>query len=209
MQFLASMTDEQIEKELRNTGASPHQIVFGFADGLFAVYPGTDHIAPGFDPRKRGWYQFGMALWSKQRTWLRPFQPFGEEGYQIACATPIYDNKNEYRGVIALEMDLEMLANQISALGNTGAAVKNKFILDRYGFVCLKLGQDAGDLPFRRQRVSGSVLEQIVRRPFGYWTEKSGKKEYLWTFATLETPRWIYAERLDLNDIQHAYSQGM
>ncbi len=208
LQFLASMTDEQIETELRKTGASPHQIVLGFADGMFAVYPGTDRITPGFDPRKRGWYQHGMVLWNKQRTWLRPFRPFGEEGYQIACATPIYDSKNVYRGVIALEMDLEMLASQIATLGNTGPTVKNKYILDRYGFVCLKLGQDASGIPYRRQRLQGQAAEQIVRRPFGYWTEKVGGKEYLWTFASLDTPRWIYAERIDLNALQQAYTRG-
>ena len=200
--FLASMTDEQIEKELRVSGASPHQIVFGFPDGLFAVYPGTDRITPGFDPRRRGWYQHGMTLWHKQRTWLRPFKPFGEEGYQIACATPIYDRSNVYQGVVAVEMDLEMLSGQIANLGNAGSAVKNKFILDRYGFVCLKLGQDAGGIPFRRQRIPEQVLEQILRRPNGYWLETVGAKEYLWTFASLDTPRWFYAERIDLKEMQ-------
>jgi hypothetical protein len=209
MQFLASTSDDQIEKELRKNGATPHQIVFGFADGMFAVYPGTDCIAPGFDPRNRGWYQHGMVLWNKQRTWVRPFRPFGEEGYQIACATPIYDKKNECQGVIALEMDLDMLASRIASLGNTGPALKNKYVLDRYGFVCLKLGQEADNIPYRRQRIPEPVFEQIGRRPCGYWKETVGSKVYLWTFASLETPRWIYAERMDLTELEKDFASGI
>ena len=209
MQFITGTTDEQIEKELRKNGATPHQIVFGFADGMFAVYPGTDCIAPGFDPRNRGWYRHGMVLWNKQRTWVRPFRPFGEEGYQIACATPIYDKQNVYQGVIALEMDLDMLAARISTLGNNGPALKNKYVLDRYGFVCLKLGQEADNIPFRRQRIPEPVFEQIGRRPFGYWMETVGSKVYLWTFASLETPRWIYAERIDLTELEKSFSRGI
>ena len=96
-----------------------------------------------------------------------------------------------YQGVIALEMDLDMLAARISTLGNNGPALKNKYVLDRYGFVCLKLGQEADNIPFRRQRIPDPVFEQIGRRPFGYWMETVGSKVYLWTFASLETPRWI------------------
>ena len=134
--------------------------------------------------------------------------PFGNEGYQIACAMPIYDSRNMYCGVMALELDLEMLAAHVASLGNSGAAVRNKYIVDRFGFVCLKLGQDADGIPFRRQRLPEHVSEQIVRRSCGSWVEKVGNKEYLWTFSSLDSPRWFYVERIDLAEILKAYSSG-
>ena len=114
-----------------------------------------------------------------------------------------------HQGVIALEMDLEMLAAGIATLGNTGPALKNKYVLDRYGFVCLKLGQDADNIPYRRHRIPEPVYEQIGRRPFGCWMEKASSKVYLWTFASLETPRWIYAERIDLTELEKSFSSGI
>ena len=193
--------DAEVEAQIRKFGTSPHRIFFGFPDGLCAAYPGMARPPANFDPRVRSWYKKALSLHHNQIVWGRPYTDTASGGgHRLTCSMPIYDDGGVFRGVTALELDLDLLARQIARFGNQGAFVKGKYIFDRYGIICLRTDVETAAGTPRRRRLDSPVVELARRRHFGTWTENVGGKRYLWCFCYLPVPRWYYAERIDLDE---------
>ncbi len=186
------------EQQIRRNGTSPHVLAFGFPDGLFCIYPGTGDGNRGFDPRKSYWYQNAANVWSHQYVWSRPSAgSFRNAGYGIACSTPIYDSDGRFIGASAAVLSIPFLEKEIFGFGNTGEMVRGKYIFDPGGNILLS--------PDRKGAIPGSVrlrsmvVELALRRKLGYCVESIGGKNYLWNFFFLASPRWYYAECIDID----------
>jgi len=193
--------DTEVEAQIRKVGTSPHRIFFGFPDGLFAAYPGMARPPANLDPRGCAWYRKARPLHHTQSVWSRPYDDASPSGgRRITCSMPIYDDEGEFRGVTALELDLDLLARRISRVGNQGPYVKGKYIFARNGMICLRTDLEVSAGTPRLLRLDSPVVELAHRRRFGTWVEKAGDKRYLWSFCYLPTTHWYYAERLDLDE---------
>lgn len=193
--------DAEVEAQIRKVGTSPHRIFFGFPDGLFAAYPGMARPPENFDARARPWYRKALSLPHNQSVWGRPYEEAAPDGgRRITCSMPIWDDGGTFRGVTALELDLDLLARRIARFGNHGPHVTGKYIFDRHGMICLRTDhpRPAAGKPLRR--LDSPVVELACRRQFGTWVENDGGRRYLWCFCYLPVPRWYYAERLDLDE---------
>ena len=75
-----------------------------------------------YDPRKRPWYI--KAARENQIIWTDPYIFFTSQKPGITTAGPIYNAKNEIKGIVGVDIQLDVLSNFISKLrvGKTGLA---------------------------------------------------------------------------------------
>jgi PAS domain S-box-containing protein len=75
-----------------------------------------------YDPRKRPWYI--KAAEEKQIIWTDPYIFFTSQKPGITTAGPIYDTKGKIKGIVGVDIQLDVLSNFIGKLrvGKTGIA---------------------------------------------------------------------------------------
>ena len=161
---LAGLSQTEIEARIREQGASPHRISFGFPDGLFGSYPGMARSSANIDPRRSAWYLKACKLPPNQCVWGNPYvENAAAAGRRITCSMPIYDDGEVFRAVITLELDLGLMSRRMASLGNNGPHVRGKYVFDRHGRIYLSLSRE----PTRSRLLFSPVVELAHRRQYG------------------------------------------
>lgn len=85
----------------------------------FFIYPETE-LPEGYDPTARPWYQ--QAVEADEAIWTDPYVDAFTGKMIISAAMPVRDSRNKFVGVLAIDLSLENLSNQISSIkiGETG-----------------------------------------------------------------------------------------
>ena len=149
------------------------------ANGITRYYPNINLAAvlpPGFDARKRPYYEITSPLFNPQRLtrWTIPYVDATGGGLVVTVASPIYIG-DQFNGVIAADMQLSQITKQVQALkiGQTGYA----FMIDDAGRILsmppagYKLfglnPEDVNNQEFFKQTIFGvgpDKLQAAVRR---------------------------------------------
>lgn len=85
----------------------------------FFIWPETE-IPEGYDPTARPWYQ--QAVEADEAIWTDPYVDAFTGDLIISAAMPVYDGRNKFVGVLAIDLSLKNLSDQISSIkiGETG-----------------------------------------------------------------------------------------
>jgi len=85
----------------------------------FFIWPETE-VPEGYDPTARPWYQ--EAVEADTAIWTDPYVDAFTGDMIISAAMPVYDNRNKFVGVLAIDLSLANLSEQISSIkiGETG-----------------------------------------------------------------------------------------
>jgi GAF domain-containing protein/HAMP domain-containing protein len=109
---------------------------FGNHDGYTYYYPNIDLatlVPPDFDPSKRSWFTKAENSLYKNSSvvWSEPYNDAAQHGLVVTSSIPIYDEKENFYGVIGADVKLESITSQVEhiQIGETGYA----FLSDNAG----------------------------------------------------------------------------
>jgi GAF domain-containing protein len=141
-------------------------IYFGSMEGETLYYPNVDLAAilpPDFDVTKRTWFQLASPNQNPDRkvVWAVPYQDAAQNGLVLTTSLPIYDDFNRFRGVIAADLQLAKISNQI---GNIRFAQSGyAFLLDKEGHIIAMPDAGYTDLGLSKGDFQGELaLEPIL-----------------------------------------------
>lgn len=94
-------------------------IYLGLKDKTMYTYPSAEY-EDGFDPRERLWYK--NAVETNSITWTEPYVDVHSNKLVVTASAPVYNNSNEFIGVIGIDIDLDTLSKNINkmTIGNNG-----------------------------------------------------------------------------------------
>ena len=168
---------------------------FGGPSGETLHYPNIDlaSVVPAdFDVTQRPWYVGASPAHDPARTvtWSTPYLDAARQGLVITGSFPIYDGKHGFRGVVAMDLQLNRMSYIVSSIhvGATG-----------YGFVVDKDGRliampdagykDLGMTPeFRTARTGAGPGYACPASPSGF--ARSDRKDARWSKRLRGHPAW-------------------
>ncbi len=111
-------------------------IYFGGVSGETLYYPNVDLasvVPPDFDVTQRPWFIKAAPTENPSRkpVWSDPYLDAALHGLVITSSYPVFDSKGAFRGVIAMDIQLNRITNIVSSIhiGETGYA----FVVDKDG----------------------------------------------------------------------------
>jgi len=106
-------------------------VYFGDVNGNMYIYPKQD-LPPGYDPRKRPWYQ--AALEKNGPVWSQPYKDASSGKWVITFAVPVHYN-GKLVGVVGLDVYIDTLSKEIKSvrIGKTGYA----YVVNQKGLVIM------------------------------------------------------------------------
>jgi sigma-B regulation protein RsbU (phosphoserine phosphatase) len=95
------------EFHIRMAAANPDLFYWQYValeSGLIAVYPGHGSYPPGYDPRRRVWYQLAMA--AGDLAWTPPMLDAATRRLLLTAAMPVRGPGGQFVGVAAIDVDI-------------------------------------------------------------------------------------------------------
>ncbi len=109
-------------------------IYFGGTSKETIYYPNIDLaniVPPEFDVTQRPWFVEAAPSQNPDRNviWSEPYQDAALNGLVVTSSIPVYDENNKFRGVTAMDIQLNIITEIVSSIkvGNTGYA----FLVDK------------------------------------------------------------------------------
>ncbi len=81
----------------------------------FFIWPETE-LPEGYDPTVRPWYQ--QAIEAGEAIWTDPYVDAFTGDMIISAAMPVYDSRDKFVGVLAIDLSLAGLSEQITSIKN-------------------------------------------------------------------------------------------
>jgi hypothetical protein len=104
-------------------------IYFGGLQGETLYYPNVDLatlVPPDFDVTQRPWFVAATSAQNKDKVavWSAPYLDAAANGLVITTSVPVYDGSGKFRGVDAMDIQLNKITEIVSSIqvGNTGHA---------------------------------------------------------------------------------------
>lgn len=182
-------TTDSIWKLIAEKGTPLTWAYVGLESGSFSIYPGTLQYPPKYDHRKRPWYKEAKKVGVK--SWTTPFVGGSGMGLLLSCEMPLYDLKNQFRGVAGMDMTFNYVKKHLLMLKNP--AVKASYLVNQKGEIVISsiqkqdfhvTNKERKVIPFPNEKVLKSILE-----------EKSGyilENDYLTAFYKIDALGWYY-----------------
>ena len=142
--------------------ASPNVVALYYisANNFTVYYPNIDlanNVPPDFDPLTQPFYTIATPANNPERKamWTEPYQDPAGTGLIVTNAVPVYDQNGRFRGVMAADIQLSKISEQISTvkIGESGFA----FLIDPTGHIISM--PDAGYKLFDIQQESVPINE--------------------------------------------------
>jgi GAF domain-containing protein len=123
-----------IAPSILRTNPDAIAIYFGGLSGETLYYPNIDLAAvvpPDFDVTQRPWFVNAAPAANPQReaVWSDPYLDAAQHGLVITNSAPVFDTAGNFRGVIAMDIQLKRITDIVSnySFGQTGYA----FLIDK------------------------------------------------------------------------------
>jgi methyl-accepting chemotaxis protein len=167
-------------------------------DKKFYSYPETQQAAD-YDPTGRPWYK--KAVEKNAIVWTEPYIATSSKKMTITIAAPVYNsfNKNEFVGVIAMDIGLDTLSAKINAIkiGQKGYPI----IIDALGNVVTEKDNEKIGKPFAVEKIN-VALKEAKEGYVEYEFEEEGKSVPKFaTFITNEKLGWKILSTSYMNEI--------
>ncbi|SHH52665.1 methyl-accepting chemotaxis protein [Tepidibacter thalassicus] len=171
-------------------------VYMGTKDKQMFTYPQAEY-SEDFDPTTRPWYK--NAYEKKITSWTQPYVDVHTNKLVVTVSSPVYDENNEFVGVVAMDVLLDSLSNNISKMkiGNNGYP----FIVDANGnFMTHKNKSKIGN-----KLKTKEIVEAMAKEKTGdvvYELNENGKiRKKFAAFRKMNKTGWTIFGSLYLDEI--------
>lgn len=187
---------------LREPGAPVMWALAGFESGLLVDYPGHAKLRTGYDPRTRPWYR--RAEERGATTWGSPHPDSAGTGLLLAASTPLFDEGGRFLGVAGIELALDEVIDQMTALEQPG--LRASYLLEDDGDILVDSARDAdeahedGDyaelahVPIGSEALRARLLDGD---PSGFVFDGDA----LYVYDQMTTLDWYYVVEVDASEV--------
>ncbi|QSH39985.1 serine/threonine protein kinase [Lentisphaerota bacterium ZTH] len=181
-------------------------IYIGLQDGLFMSYPGKGGYEEDYDPRQRPWYK--VAFDREAAVWSKPYLCASGQGIVIACTEGIFDLKQNFCGVISMDVSFNYITRHL--FGNGRKCDLKKYLLDQSGKIIVSTDYNKSvseasitknsflnlkNFPFSK------IFKQATANNGGLYRAGAAGKKYVFVFAYIPTVQWYYVEQISERDL--------
>ena len=157
-----------IKKIIINKGAPLIWIFTGLKNGTIFSYPGK-YYAKNYDPRKRPWYKNALNRKNKI-TWSEPYKCALTGKIVLCCMKRIYDEKNIFQGVIAMDVSLNYIQKNLFYKNNVSD--RKEYLLNKKGKIIL-----SSDFKDKHAKISRRATLILKKFPFFEELQEAIKRE--------------------------------
>jgi len=167
-----------------NKGAPLIWIYMGLENGSMLSCPGKIYVK-NYDPRKRPWYKSALNK-NKYLVWSKPYLDTSKRNIVISCMRCIYDRKNNFLGVIAIDISLNYIQKYM--FNEKVNSVVKEYLLNKKNQVIL-----SSDFEDKNAKISKRTT--LVMNKFYFYKElqKAIKDEKVNFEATKDGIKYIFA----------------
>jgi methyl-accepting chemotaxis protein len=172
-------------------------IYMGFAaDGKF-IHGAPSPMPPGFDPRKRPWYQ--EAVKNDRLTFSDPYIDASTHKYCVSPALPIKDANGNVRGVVAMDILLQTLGDIAQKVNLNGKGYA--FIMDRKGTVLAHPDTNLVSTNLLKNTQMKNIAQQMLTHGSGTLSYSIHNKTNLMVYRKVPSTGWILALTVPENEV--------
>lgn len=168
-------------------------------DKNFHIYPSVE-LPEGYDPTEREWYK--KAIKQKSLTWTEAYTDAESGKMTISAAVPVYNtfNNNEFVGVLAIDINLETLANEINNIkvGKRGYPI----ILDSNGIALTHKNKELVGKPVPIDAINKALKEKSEDYVDYKWEEEGELKDKFAVFTSIDKLGWDILAILYIDEIK-------
>ncbi|PAB59748.1 methyl-accepting chemotaxis protein [Anaeromicrobium sediminis] len=172
-------------------------IYLGLKDKTMHTYPYTE-FEEGFDPLTRPWYK--SAYEKNTISWTEPYIDVTTNKLVVTASTPVYNSKDEFIGVIGIDIDLDTLSQKI-----------NKMKIGKDGYAALISSEKIMITHVEKEKIgkyvdSKEILDALDnnKKSVSYKYEQNGElKSKLAIFKTIKSTGWTLIGSLYTNEVFH------
>jgi GAF domain-containing protein/HAMP domain-containing protein len=183
--------------------ANPNVVAlyFGGMFGETLYYPNIDLstiVPPDFNVTQRPWFVDASPAQNPERlsVWSAPYLDAALHGLIITCSTPVYDERGDFRGVTAMDIQLNQITEIVTNIrvGQTGYAFlidngKRLIAMPDSGYQDLGILPD--DLPLGEILAQGKLTTPISAKFWELLVNMSEGRSGLDTIRIGDTERYI------------------
>lgn len=177
------------------------KVYIGTKDGSFHIFPESDGIPEGYDPRKREWYL--NAQDKETLIWTDPYQNPDTGILVISASVPLRNEENgEFMGVLGMDLPLEGLSELMASIhiGKTskdsdGVKGGRIYTVSGEGFV---LGHAVSEMV--GTTVDADFLQNLSESKGSFDYEREDGKQLI-TYKKFDELDWILISEIPYEDI--------
>ncbi len=198
-----AMSDPKAEQELismlDNTVKANKDILYfymGTENGKMIMKP-DDDLGPDYDPRARDWYK--AAKDQKGTFWTDPYFDETVNQMVVTVCSPIFNNSNQFVGVLGLDVALTSINEQTSKLkiGENGYAI----IVDKNGIIISHPATDKIGKPLTTEALKKAMADPNTTTTYYNYTENKKTSQKLGILKHMETVDWTIISTFYMKEI--------
>ncbi len=177
-------------------------IYLGIEDKSIYTYPEAEY-EDGFDPTQRLWYK--NAVERNTISWTEPYIDVHSKKLVVTASSPVYDNNNNFIGVVGIDIDLETLSNNINkmTIGSNGYPMlisSDKLMMSHKNPEKIGNGIDS-------QEIVKALDENKTSVEYEYEEDGKAKSKYA-QFKTMKSTGWTIIGSMYTDEI-HSRANDM
>ncbi len=188
---------ERMKEEILSGGKpSLAYLKLALQNGFYVSYPYYRGIPEDFDPRNCPWYQSSLKDHRDDILWQPPGRSRFTGSLTVIGTLALRDEANSLLGFAAAEMDIEAMFAPLVYRGNTGTAVIAKMLVTAKGTVVVDTSHAIAPM---ERFPDMDLFSGMQRRGRGRKIifPQGGDPGVIYCFYRLESPNWLYIEKLD------------
>ena len=201
------MTRQQQREAITQKGGAIIWMTIVLNEGVSLGYPGTD-FSGDFDGRQRPYYF--LAANKRGNYWGNPYVDVTGRGLMLPSARSIFDEKGEFRGVVAVDTIFDYIISELLTLPNAGPEVIKSYLLDDKAQVVVSSDQKA---KFREDKSkayqdfelpvfdNAKVVQAVKDKRSGQMHVQRQGRDHLLLYYRMDTIGWYYVVEADIQTL--------
>ena len=197
------LNPKQVNEEKILLQALPVRWLYcGLENGVFVSYPGKGGYPEEYDHRDRPWY-----IESKEKRgirWVQPYYDINGLGLVLPCTMSLYNSKDEFGGVLALDLTLDFIAEKLMFNFNEDKLLGliESFILNGKGEIIVsstmlnknKKTTEMNNRSIERKLYPNAYIQNAVKKDKNTLINTG---EYIYVINRIPTLDWFYVEKCE------------
>lgn len=168
----------------------------GLEDGKF-IDGAQSTLPPGFDPRKRGWYQ--KAKEKNQLIFTDAYVDDNTKKYVVSAAVPVKGTKGSMRGVAGIDISLDYISELTKAININGKGFG--FIIDAAGITIAHPDSKNISTNIHENPALKGFAKEMLSTERGTFTYEINGVTRLMLYKKIPSTGWVLAIAANKNDL--------